>query len=424
MKRPTSIKLDHLTCEQLSRRGLLRTAGAFAATFTASSLLPVLPSLAQTRDPRFLLVILRGGLDGLSAVLPMADPDFFKVREGFLEDLAKGGEATKLDALFSLNPAMKTLASLYAQKQALFVQATATPYRERSHFDGQEILESGLASATHPDTGWLNRALQQMQVQAQAKDKVAVQRELGLGVGPMVPLVMRGKAPVLSWSPQHLNQAADDTVTRLMALYEARDPFLADALRRSAVTAKETKALDQSLVNRGAGGGAVLAMAEGAARFLSKPDGPRIGTLSIDGWDTHADERPGTGRLSQLLGTLDKLFEGLHTGLKPVWQDTVVAVVTEFGRTVRINGTAGTDHGTATTAFLLGGAVKGGRVIADWPGLSDAALHEGRDLKPTTDLRAILKGVLIEHLGIDAQAAGALVFPDSGLVTPTAGLTA
>ena len=157
-------------------------------------------------------MILRGGLDGLSAVLPMADPDFSRVREGFLEDLAKGGEAPKLDALFSLNPAMKTLAALYAQKQALFVQATATPYRERSHFDGQEILESGLAAATHPDTGWLNRALQQMQIQAQVKDKVVVQRELGLGIGPMVPLVMRGKAPVLSWSPQHLNQATDDTV--------------------------------------------------------------------------------------------------------------------------------------------------------------------------------------------------------------------
>lgn len=414
--------MNYSNCEQLSRRGLLRTAGAFAATFTASSLLPILPSYAQSRDPRFLLVILRGGLDGLSAVLPMADPDFSKVREGFLEDLAKGGEAPKLDALFSLNPALKTLAALYAQKQALFVQATATTYRERSHFDGQEILESGLVTASHPDTGWLNRALQQMQTQAQVKDKVAIPRELGLGVGPMIPLVMRGKAPVLSWSPQHLNQATDDTVNRLMALYEARDPFLADALRRGAMTAKETKEIDKTLVNKGAGGGAVLAMAEGAARFLSKPDGPRVGTLSIDGWDTHADERPGTGRLSQLLGTLDKLFEGLHAGLKPVWQDTVVAVVTEFGRTVRINGTAGTDHGTATAAFLVGGAVKGGRVIADWPGLSDAALHEGRDLKPTTDLRAILKGVLVEHLGIDAKAAGAFVFPDSGLVTPATGL--
>jgi uncharacterized protein (DUF1501 family) len=419
--RPTDATY-HDTCEQLSRRGLLRGSAAFAATFTASSMLPVLPSFAQARDPRFLLVILRGGLDGLSAVLPIGDPDFASVRAGFLEDLAKAGETPKLDSLFHLNPALKTLAALYAQKQALIVQATATSYRERSHFDGQEILESGLATATHPDTGWLNRALQQIQAQTHAKEKIAVPRELGLSVGPMVPLVMRGPAPVLSWSPQHLAQANDDTVARLMALYEARDPVLAEALRRSAVTAKETKALDQSLVNRGAGGQAVLAMAEGAARFLSKPDGPRFGTLSVDGWDTHAEERPGTGRLGQLLGTLDRLFEGLHTGLKPVWSDTVVAVVTEFGRTVRINGSAGTDHGTATVAFLLGGAVKGGRVIADWPGLSDAALHEGRDLKPTTDLRAILKGVLVEHLGVDAKAAGSLVFPGSGSVAPTAGL--
>ena len=412
----------HGACNALSRRGLLRSGSAFAASFAASSLLPVLPSHAAARDPRFLLVILRGGLDGLSAVMPLNDPDFGRVREGFLADLVKGGEAPKLDALFHLNPAMKTLAALYAQKQALMVQAVATPYRERSHFDGQEILESGLAVAAHPDTGWLNRALALIEARGQAQGNAVTPHELGLGVGPMVPLVMRGQAPVLSWSPQHLVQASDDTVTRLLALYDARDPFLAEALRRGAVTAKETKALDQSLVNRGGGGQAVLAMAEGAARFLSKPDGPRIGTLSIDGWDTHADERPGTGRLGQLLGTLDRMFEGLYTGLKPVWDDTVIAVVTEFGRTVRINGTAGTDHGTATCAFLLGGAVKGGRVIADWPGLSDAALHENRDLKPTTDLRALLKGVLAEHLGLDAQSLGATVFPDSASVTPVTGL--
>ena len=411
------------TCEQVSRRGLLRSAAALGASFTAWSLLPALPAQAASRDPRFLLVILRGGLDGLSAVLPLNDPDFVRVRSGFLEDLVKAGEAPRLDALFHLNPVMKALASLYVQKQALVVQATATPYRERSHFDGQEILESGLPAATHPDTGWLNR-----EAQAKPADRVTPQpvfgRERGLSIGPMVPLVMRGAAPVQSWSPQHLQQAGDDTLARLLALYDARDSQLADALRRGIATAKETKGFDQSLMNRGAGGQAVLAMAEGAARLLAKPDGPRVGTLSVDGWDTHADERPGTGRLGQLLGTLDRLIEALYVGLKPVWGDTVVAIVTEFGRTVRINGTAGTDHGTGTCAFLLGGAVKGGRVLADWPGLADAALHEGRDLRPTTDLRAVLKGVLVEHLGVDATAAGTVVFPDSAQVAPAAGLIA
>lgn len=406
----------------LSRRSLLRTGSGLAATFAASALLPRLPAHARARDPRFLLVILRGGLDGLSAVLPLSDPDFRRLREGFLDDLSKAGESARLDDMFHLNPALRTFGALHAQKQALVVHAVATPYRERSHFDGQEILESGLPAATHPDHGWLNRALQQLQKQAPSTERAATSRELGLAVGPMVPLVLRGPAPVLSWSPQHLVQASDDTASRLLALYEARDLMLADALRRGVVTAKETKGLDQSLVNRGAGNQAVLAMAEGAARFLSKPDGPRFGTLSVDGWDTHAEERPGTGRLGQLLGTLDRLFEGLHTGLKPVWPETVVAVITEFGRTVRINGTAGTDHGTATCAFLLGGAVAGGRVIADWPGLSDTALHEARDLKPTTDLRALLKGVLIEHLGVDAKAAADVVFPGSTSFPPLARL--
>jgi uncharacterized protein (DUF1501 family) len=402
--------------DALSRRRLLGLGTAFATW----SLLPALPSLAGARDPRFLLVVLRGGLDGLAAVMPVGDPAFARVREGFAEDMAKAGEAARLDQLFSLNPALKTLSALYARREVLIVHAAATPYRERSHFDGQEILESGLARATHPDTGWLNRALQHIKTGERAN----VRAENGVSIGPMVPLVMRGAAPVLSWSPQHLPGASEETVARLLALYEARDPLLADALRRGVAIDKETRAMEGSLANRGAGGQAVLAMAEGAARLLAKADGPRVGALSIDGWDTHADEKPGTGRLARLLATLDQLFDGLAKGLEPVWRDTAVVVVTEFGRTVRINGTLGTDHGTATCAFLLGGAVRGGRVVADWPGLSEAALHEKRDLKPTTDLRAILKGVLVEHLGLDARLAGETVFPESERLAPVAGLMA
>ena len=197
---------------------------------------------------------------------------------------------------------------------------------------------------------------------------------------------------------------------------------LAEALRRGAVTAKETKALDQSLVNRGGGGRAMLAMAEGAARFLSKADGPRIGTLSIDGWDTHADERPGTGRLGQLLGTLDRMFEGLYTGLKPVWDDTVIAVVTEFGRTVATNGSAGTDHGVGGNALLAGGAVRGGRIEGDWPGLAQGQLLDGRDLRPTTDMRALFKGLLAAHLRMPESALERTIFPDSAAAKAMSGL--
>jgi len=420
-------------CQSLSRRGFL----GFSTAFAASMLMPYRSSLAATRDPRFLFVILRGALDGLSAVMPVGDPDFAKVREGFMDDVKQAGAPLPLDSMFALNPAMKTLQSLYNSKQATLIHAACTPYRDRSHFDGQEVLESGLPRVTHGDSGWLNRALAGLPLPA------SMQRDKrSLAVGPTVPLVLRGELPVMSWSPEHLRVATPDTIARLTSLYQARDPALAEALQQASTIAKETmggqmtaamaahaaplKLTGDMRMNGvpmaaaaqpGRGGDAMLQIADGAARLLVRPDGPRIAALSIDGWDTHADERPGTGRLGRLLGLLDQLFDRLHQGLAPVWNDTVIVAATEFGRTVRINGTAGTDHGTGTVAFVLGGAVKGGRVIADWPGLSDKALLDGRDLKPTIDLRAVLKPVLTDHLGIDRKLIDTTVFPDSVAVT-------
>src|SRR5438876_11747447 len=161
-----------------------------------------------------------------------------------------------------------------------------------------------------------------------------------------------------------------------------------------------------------------------AAKFLARADGPRIGALAFDGWDTHAAKGAMNGRLATLLGALDGAIAAIETEMKDAWRETVVAIITEFGRTARINGTDGTDHGTATVALLAGGALKGGRVIADWPGLKPAKLHEDRDLKPTTDLRGVLKGVLKDHLRLDEAALGSKVFPDSGRVKPVVGLLA
>jgi uncharacterized protein (DUF1501 family) len=160
-----------------------------------------------------------------------------------------------------------------------------------------------------------------------------------------------------------------------------------------------------------------------AVKFMARPDGPRVGALAFDGWDTHADEGAVAGRLAALLGALDGAIAAVETGMGSAWSDTVVAVVTEFGRTARINGTEGTDHGTATVALLAGGALKGGRVIADWPGLKTAQLRDQRDLKPTTDLRAVLKGVLRDHVRLPEQRLAA-VFPDSASAKPLAGLIA
>jgi uncharacterized protein (DUF1501 family) len=161
-----------------------------------------------------------------------------------------------------------------------------------------------------------------------------------------------------------------------------------------------------------------------AAKFLAQPDGPRVGALALDGWDTHYNEGIAQGRLSQLLGALDDALGAIQTNMGPAWHDTVVVLVTEFGRTAHINGTDGTDHGTATVAFLAGGALKGGRVIADWPGLKEADLYEKRDLKPTTDLRAVLKGLLKDHLRADDRVLAENVFPGSADVKPMTGLLA
>ena len=319
---------------------------------------------------------------------------------------------------------MPNLHRLYQAKQAAIVHAVASPYRERSHFDGQDVLESGLAKPGAVDTGWLNRALAAMEPGGSV-------RKQGFAVGPMTPLVVRGPAQVLSWTPPRLPPAGDDTVMRLLDLYRHTDPVLARALEERVGIATIAKAGGMSMApekeKQFPGGGparlrSVFAESAGAAaKFMSRDDGPRIGALAYDGWDTHADEGASNGRLAALLGALDGAIAAIESGMGDAWRETAVAVITEFGRTARINGTEGTDHGTATVALLAGGALKGGRVLADWPGVKESALYQGRDLKPTIDLRAVLKGLLRDHLRVPETALASSVFPDSADVKETGG---
>ena len=318
-------------------------------------------------------------------------------------------------------PAMPNLHRLYQAGAATIVHAAATSYRERSHFDGQDVLESGLGKPGAVDTGWLNRALAALPAAGRAGGRDA------FAVGPIAPLVVRGPAPVLSWTPPRLPPASDDTLMRLLDLYRHTDPALARALEeRMGLAAIARAGGMDGQQPRAAGIAQVRAYfaesAGTAAKFLARPNGPRIGALAFDGWDTHANEGATGGRLAALLGALDGAIAAIETEMKEAWRETVVAVITEFGRTARINGTEGTDHGTATVALLAGGALKGGRVVADWPGLKPANLHEGRDLKPTTDLRAVLKGLLKDHLRVDDATLASKVFPDSAAVKPMAGL--
>ena len=409
-----------------TRRELLLGSGALVA----GAFVPV-KVRAEGHDPRFLTIVLRGAVDGLAIVAPIGDPDWAKLRGDKALALEGATPALPLDGFFALNPAMPNLHRLYRAGQATIVHAVATPYRERSHFDGQDVLESGYAKPGAADSGWLNRAA----VALEPSERTDLRPLRGFAVGPIAPLVVRGPAPVLSWAPPRLPPVSDETTMRLLDLYRHTDPALARALEeriglaavaRAGGIASEPAA-DIPAVQIGGIEQVRKYYAEaavGAAKFLAQADGPRVGALALDGWDTHVNEGAVKGRLANLLGALDGAIAAVETNMGEAWRETVVVIVTEFGRTARINGNDGTDHGTATVAVLLGGALKGGRVVADWPGLNESALYEGRDLRPTTDLRAVLKGLIGDHLLIADRALATTVFPDSGAVRPMPGLLA
>jgi uncharacterized protein (DUF1501 family) len=406
------------------RRELLLGSGALFAWAFAPKL-----ARAQGRDPRFLTIVLRGALDGLATVAPVGDPDWVKLRGDNGLKLDGATPALPLDSFFALNPAMPNIHRLYQSGQVIVVHAVATSYRERSHFDGQDVLESGYPRPGRADTGWLNRSLAGLE----PDDRARAGQNAGhaYAVGPITPLVVRGPAPVLSWAPPRLPAVSDDTTMRLLDLYRHTDPALARVLEDRIELA--TLAPDRAASAVGPAvqvGGinqakAYFAEAAGAAaQFLAHPDGPRVGALALDGWDTHNNEGAVAGRLSQLLAGLDGAIAEIETKMGGAWNETVVTVITEFGRTAHINGTEGTDHGTATVALLAGGALKGGRVLTDWPGVKESSLFENRDLKATTDLRAVLKGLLRDHLGVQERALATDVFPGSEDAKPIEGLLA
>ena len=387
----------------ISRRDILRVAGAGAI----ASSLPGLSFANIDSDARFVLVILRGAADGLAIAPPFGDGNYRKVR-GELAMPAPGQNdgVNKLDGLFGLHPGLPTAFDEYRKNQALVVHAVASPYRERSHFDGQDVLENGAADVGILRDGWLNRALGPL--------GGSLGNELAIAMAQNTPLVLRGDNSVTSWAPSQLPDATENTLRRLQAMY-ANDEFfatrLAQALEAQAIAAGEMDMGNMS--SRGNDAQQIRTMAQATARFLNAEDGPRIAVLEAGGWDTHANQGATTGALANRLAALDTGLATLRDELGHTWSRTIVAVVTEFGRTVAVNGTRGTDHGTASAAILLGGAVNGGRVVADWPGLGKSDLHEGRDLRATTDLRSVFKGILAAHLDVPNTLLERAVFPDS-----------
>jgi uncharacterized protein (DUF1501 family) len=401
---------EALSASVTSRRALLLGGASFAAW----AYLPKFARAADGRDPRLIVVILRGALDGLATVAPAGDPDYAGLHGAIALTRDGPHAAVMLDSFFALHPAMPEFARMYRDKRAAVIHAVSTPYRDRSHFDGQDVLESGFAGPGRVQSGWLNRALESLPRGERVMSALAV--------GPTTPLVLRGAAATVGWAPVALPQADDDTAMRLVDLYHHRDPALAAALSQGLQLEKAAQGDDMKPKPGANGIAAMRLVARGAAKLMAADDGPRIAALAFDGWDTHANEGGPVGRLAQLLGGLDLALAEFESGLRDRWRDTVVVVATEFGRTARINGTDGTDHGTGTIALLAGGAVKGGRVISDWPTLKPASLYEGRDLAPTTDLRTVFKGVLHDHLGIAERVLAESVFPDSAAARPMQGL--
>lgn len=400
-----------------SRRALVAAGGALFG----SAFIPKISLAAGARDPRLVVIILRGALDGLASVGPVGDPDYVGLHGPLALQFDGAHPGLPLDGFFALNPGMPVFARMYREKSALVVHATATNYRERSHFDGQDVLESGMPEPGFTASGWLNRAI------AALPQGDRVGRLGGLAIGATTPLVLRGAAPVVGWAPEVIPTAGDELARRVLDLYEQSDPLLARAMRQG-LQVDKIAARDMGTDRRDKGGpGSPAGMrqaAEGAARLIAADDGPRVVALAFDGWDTHAGEGGATGRLMQLLGGLDGAFDAFQAGLGSKWADTAIVAITEFGRTARVNGTVGTDHGTGTVAFLTGGAIKGGRVVADWPGLKETQLFEKRDLAATTDLRAVLKGLIAEQFGLSPAVLGQTVFPGTVAVPPMRGLIA
>lgn len=389
----------------LNRRTLLAgAAGAGALSFPAFAF-----GQAQATDKRLLVVVLRGGLDGLSAVAPIGDPSYASLRGRLAIDRSA---ALPLDSTFALHPNLSKMHALYRAGELLPIHACATAYRERSHFDAQNVLETGGVRPFARTEGWLNKALGALP---------RSRPEMGLALSAQAPLILRGPTPVSTWSPSTLPDVNTDTMARMLALYEARDPALANALESAMsanMVAMESGAGDMNRL----GPRAITPLAQIAARFLKDENGPIAAVMDVGGWDTHANQGLEQGPLARGFTSLDDGLDAFKTEMGPAWANTVVIIATEFGRTAAPNGANGTDHGTGAAAFLAGGAVQGGRVLSDWPGLSRGALYQERDLRPTTDLRAVFKGVLADHLRVASTALERDAFPDSAAARAAQGL--
>ena len=398
----------------LSRRATLLGLGT--AAFAGRTRL----ALAQApTDRRFIVILLRGALDGMNAVIPYGDPDLARLRAPLIPARDK---ILDLGGFFALHPALKNLHGLYRANQLLPVHAIAGPYRTRSHFEAQDLLQTGVAEASI-NSGWLNRLIIELNAQNHPQPQPN-RASLGLAVGMGMPLLLRGPATIGSYAPIGFAKPSPDLYRRIAALNQP-DPIFGPAIRHGIEAQKfdQTTLADHQTnhpnpTNPHAQTYGFTGLAQAAGTLLAAADGPRIAAFQLEGWDTHVNQ---INLLTPPLTGLDTGIATLKSALGAAWAQTTILIVTEFGRTARINGTHGTDHGTATIAFLAGGTVAGGKVRTTWPGLKNTQLFQNRDLAPTADIRSLAKGTLQALFSLPPPAL-ARIFPNSATAQPMTNL--
>ncbi|NNE88498.1 MAG: DUF1501 domain-containing protein [Silicimonas sp.] len=380
-----------------SRRKFLTRSLALGCTAAASPLVTPVTFASAPGDARLVVIVLRGAMDGLDVVRPMGDPDFARHRPTLD---ATGSH--DLNGLFALHPALGQLMPLWRAGELSFAHATSTPYRDkRSHFDGQDILETGGTDVG--DDGWLNRAISKLP---------GTTSETAFAVGRENLMLLSGPAQVSVWSPDSDLDLSPQAQLLLEKVY-AQDPLFQQAAARAMELAELT---DNPMSPRRAGRAKPLA--EFAAGRLKEDT--RIAAFSINGWDTHANQH---NTLPRALGELSAAILTLKSELGPIWGQTAVLCLTEFGRTVQENGSRGTDHGTGGAAIFAGGALKGRQVLGTWPGMADGDLYEKRDLMPTSDVRSYAAWALHALFPLAKSDLRSLVFPgldmgeNPGLIT-------
>ena len=398
----------------LTRRSFFQ-AGIACSTLALAGTHARLAFAALPDDRRFIVVILRGGLDGLAAVPAHGDPDYAALRGQLALPQSGAGAPIDLDGFFGLHPSLHNLSEMWREKELAIFHNVSTPYRDRSHFDAQNVLETGGMKPHLLNDGWLNRAL----------TPLGLDRGKGaLAVSSSPPLLLDGKTRVTSWTASRRPLPDEEFLLRVQTLY-ANDPQLSGALQAALETRAAANAAmhdNGSAMQRPRAMGPIAPIMEGAGRIMAAEGGPRIAVFDVSGWDTHGNQGAGEGQLARRLQALDDGLLALKTALGPAWNKTAVVAASEFGRTVAVNGTGGTDHGTAGIAFLFGGTVAGGGILAEWRGLKPASLKDGRDLPAQTDTRAIFKAALADHLGVGRQALEERIFPDSASAPALKGL--